>query len=1086
MGEPITPIPEPPGLPFIGNVAEIDPTSSLQSFQRLADRYGEIVRIRIPGRSLVLLSSHALVNEAFDEKRFKKRPSTVLREIREGVHDGLFTAYLEEPNWGIAHRVLMPALGPMGVRDMFDEMHDIGSQLALKWARHGPDQQINAPDDFTRLALDTVALCSMGFRFNSFYSENLHPFINSMAEFLTECGRRSQRLPLPSLFFRSQNQAFQHHIGVLRATAEAVLKERVNDPTNSRKDLLTAMLKGRDSLTGEKMTDSSIIDNLITLLIAGHETTSGTLSYAMHRLLKSPETYRKVQQEVDEVVGKGPVTVEHMSQLPYISAVLRETLRLDSPIPFFGVTAKEDTVLGGKYMVYEGECCLVHLAKSHLDPTVFEDPLSFKPERMLDENFKKLPKNAWKPFGNGVRAVSRSPLLPKTSRVFANPRIPQCLGRPFAWQEAVLAMAIIFQSFNFVLADNDYELHHKQTLTIKPNNFYIRAILRDGLDPTKLEHRLAGTEAAPRRLAARAESSAPKNQDQSMTILYGSNSGTCESMAQRLAFDAASRGFKVSTLDCMDAAVEKLPKDEPIVIITASYEGEPPDNAAQFVSWVSSIEEKLALRGSSYAVFGCGHHDWSQTFHRIPKLMDGKLHDLGAVRIAEMGLADAGKDEMFIVFESWLDNTLWPSLDKLGASKGQVAPLSTRGSLLKVTVLNNRSSMLRQNVREAKVTAARQLTADGEPLKKHIEIQLPAGATYRSGDYLTVLPINPAETVQRVMRRFELPRDASIKIEGTGISLPTDELISANSILGGFVELSQPATRRNVLALADGTDDEGDKKTLKNLATDAFDTEVIARRVSVLDLLEKFPSVNIPLGQFLSMQPPMRVRQYSISSSPLEDPSIASVTFSLVSGRAKSGQGDHVGIASSFLGSLQAGDMLQVSVRPAHSAFHLPATPDKSPLILVAAGSGIAPFRGFIQERATMIKSGRKVAPAVLYHGCRSPGGDDLYADELKDWEQAGAVVVKRAFSKASEKSGGSKYVQDVVWADRKYFLELWGKGALLYVCGSRKVSHGVEETVLRIQKDAAEEKGEDFNDEQAKKWWDEQRNVRHATDVFD
>lgn len=276
-----TPIPEPRRLPLLGNIADVDAENSVHSFKGLADKYGEIYRLHFPGARVIFCSSQVLVDEVCDEKRFTKVPNNVLVEIREGLHDGLFTARLDEPNWGIAHRVLMPAFGPMGIRDMFDEMKDIGSQLALKWARHGSHHRINAPDDFTRLTLDTIALCSMGFRFNSFYNEELHPFLHSMCEFLIECGRRSQRPPLPSFFYRNQNRDFYHHIDVLRKTAEDVLKERVSGNGEERKDLLTAMLKGRDSQTGEKMTDQSIIDNLITFLVAGHETTSGTLSYAM-------------------------------------------------------------------------------------------------------------------------------------------------------------------------------------------------------------------------------------------------------------------------------------------------------------------------------------------------------------------------------------------------------------------------------------------------------------------------------------------------------------------------------------------------------------------------------------------------------------------------------------------------------------------------------------------------------------------------------------------------------------------------------------------------------------------------------------
>lgn len=97
-----------------------------------------------------------------------------------------------------------------------------------------------------------------------------------------------------------------------------------------------------------------MIDNMITFLIAGHETTSGLLSFTFYFLLKNPQAYEKAQQEVDEVIGKGPITVEHLSKIPYLNAVLRESLRLQPTAPSFGITAKEDTTIGGKYAVKAG------------------------------------------------------------------------------------------------------------------------------------------------------------------------------------------------------------------------------------------------------------------------------------------------------------------------------------------------------------------------------------------------------------------------------------------------------------------------------------------------------------------------------------------------------------------------------------------------------------------------------------------------------------------------------------------------------------------------------------------------------------
>ncbi|RSL75152.1 hypothetical protein CEP51_011132 [Fusarium floridanum] len=1059
-------IPTPSGLPLLGNIKSIDPEFPLGSMVSLAEQHGEIYRLKFPGRTVVIVSTQALVNETCNEKRFKKCVNSALTEIREGVHDGLFTAKLGEENWGIAHRVLMPAFGPLSIQRMFDEMHDIASQLALKWARYGPDSPIMVTDDFTRLTLDTLALCSMGYRFNSYYSPVLHPFIEAMGDFLTEAGEKPRRLPLPGIVYRERDRKYQQDIETMRSTAKEVLDAR-KAGGSTRKDLLTAMLEGVDTKTGKKMTDESIMDNLITFLIAGHETTSGLLSFAFYQLLTYPEAYQLAQKEVDQVVGKGPIQVAHLSKLPYLNGVLRETLRLNATIPLFTVEAFEDTLLGGKYPVKAGETILNLLAKSQLDPTVFgDDANEFKPERMFDENFARLNKefpNSWKPFGNGMRA---------------------CIGRPFAWQEALLVMVMLLQNFNFVL-DPSYELGFKQTLTIKPKDMHMRAILRDNLTPTTLERRLAGLPVSATKEVNGVNGKSTEAKDGvPMTVLYGSNSGTCESLAQRVATDAAEHGFHVTKIDCLDTANGNLPTDQPVVIITASYEGQPPDNAGHFVAWVEKTDQETKpLKDVSYAVFGCGHKDWVQTFHRIPKLVDRTLEQLGASRIVDIGLTDASENMVFSDFEAWEDKILWPALE---ARYNSESKKSSMDKGLSVKSSNLRTLTLRQDVKEATVIETKTLTSgtDAKSKKKHIEVQLPEGTQYTAGDYLAVLPINPQEVVRRALRRFKLPMDAHLEISSsTPTVLPTDTSVSALDVLSSYVELSQPATKRNLLAVAEAASDAETKAALTSLSEEAYVEEISNKRVSVLEILERYPSVDLPIGEFLQMLPSIRIRQYSISSSPLWNQSRATITFSVLKGPALSGQGTYNGVATSYLDSLADGDTLQVAIRSSPAAFSLPSNPEHTPIICIAAGSGLAPFRGFIQQRAIMIESSRKLAPALLFFGCRSPDQDDLYRDEFDEWEKLGAVGVHRAYSRHGD---GCKYVQDRIWQDKEEFIELWEKGATVYVCGSRAMADSVREVMIKVKSEMERRSGGEMGFEEAKKWFDEQRNVRYVTDVFD
>jgi cytochrome P450/NADPH-cytochrome P450 reductase len=194
-----------------------------------------------------------------------------------------------------------------------------------------------------------------------------------------------------------------------------------------------------------------------------------------------------------------------------------------------------------------------------------------------------------------------------------------------------------------------------------------------------------------------------------------------------------------------------------------------------------------------------------------------------------------------------------------------------------------------------------------------------------------------------------------------------------------------------------------------------------------------------------------------------------------------------MGVASSYLDSLAPGDTISVAIRTPSTAFRLPPDPERTPIICIAAGTGIAPFRAFAQERAAMMAAGRKgLAPALLFFGCRSPEADDLYRDELDEWERAGAVQVRRAYSRAPESSEGCKHVQDRMWHDRQEIEDLWKRDAKVYVCGSRGVANSARDMAIRLRVDMAKEKGVETDAQAAGEWFESLRNVRYVMDVFD
>src|SRR5262245_32679273 len=343
-------VPQPPLRPFIGNLAAIDPEAGIQSLMALAKTYGPFFKLRIINREIYLASSQAIVDELCDESRFEKRVHDSLERIRSFSGDGLFTAYNDEPNWAKAHRLLMPAFGPIAIRGMFGKMLDIADQMLVRWERFGPGAVIDVTDNMTRLTLDTIALAAFSTRFNSFYQDDLHPFVGAMVRALKESGERGRRPDIVNAFMLSRARQYEADQKLMREVAQELIRQRRADPDAAEKhDLLNIMLNGADPVTHEKLSDENIGYQLVTFLIAGHETTSGLLSFATYLLLKNPDVLQKARAVVDQVLGTDMPREEHLGRLRYIEQVLKDSLRLLPTAPAFAGLPLTDTLVAGTY-----------------------------------------------------------------------------------------------------------------------------------------------------------------------------------------------------------------------------------------------------------------------------------------------------------------------------------------------------------------------------------------------------------------------------------------------------------------------------------------------------------------------------------------------------------------------------------------------------------------------------------------------------------------------------------------------------------------------------------------------------------------
>jgi cytochrome P450/NADPH-cytochrome P450 reductase len=1022
----LSPIPQLPAKPVVGNMLSIDSSAPVQNLTRLARELGPIFWLDMMGNPFVVVSGHDLVDELSDEKRFDKSVRGPLRRVRAIAGDGLFTAYTSEPNWSKAHNILLQPFGNRAMQSYHPSMVDIAEQLVKKWERLNADDEIDVVRDMTALTLDTIGLCGFDYRFNSFYRRDYHPFVESLMRSL-ETIMMIRGLPLEKWWMQKRRRDLAGDVAFMNAMVDEIVAERrrAAEADAGKNDMLGAMMTGVDRVTGTQLDDVNIRYQINTFLIAGHETTSGLLSYTLYELIKHPEVLKRAYEEVDRVFGPdvdARPSYQQVTQLGYVTQVLKETLRLWPPAPAYGISPLKDETIGGKYRLKKGTFITVLTSALHRDPSVWgPNPDAFNPENFSREAEAARPVNAWKPFGNGQRA---------------------CIGRGFAMHEAALAIGMILQRFKLIDVHR-YQLTLKETLTVKPDGFKLKVRPRGD----KERGAFAGTATA----AASSGTTTPRartrpGHNTPLLVLYGSNLGTAEELATRVADLAEVNGF-ATRLAPLDDFVGRLPKDGGVLIFCASYNGAPPDNATEFIKWLRGDLPKDAFAKVRYAVFGCGNSDWTATYQSIPRLIDDKLAAHGARGVYARGEGDA-RGDLDGQFERWFAALSQASVRAFGLDSSfsrsaddeplyRVEPVAPT-TVSAVALLGGAAPM--------KVVVNTELQNKTAPnasdrSTRHIEAQLPAGTSYRVGDHLSVVPRNDPALVDSVARRFGfLPADqVRLQVaEGRRAQLPAGEPVSVGRLLTEFAELQQVATRKQIQVMAEHTRCPVTKpKLLGFVGEDAasaerYRVEIFERRRSVFDLLDEHPACELPFHAYLEMLSLLAPRYYSISSSPAGDPARCSITTAVVEGPASSGRGIFRGVCSNYLAGRRVGDTIHASVRETKAGFRLPD--DCSvPIIMIGPGTGLAPFRGFLQERAARKAKGTALGPAILFFGCRHPEQDFLYADELKGFAADGVCELHTAFSRVDAQK---TYVQHLVAAEKDKIWRLVEQGAIIYVCG--------------------------------------------------
>ncbi|KAJ5183989.1 hypothetical protein N7492_001605 [Penicillium capsulatum] len=451
-------IPSPPGVPILGNIFDVNPNETWNSLNKLAEQYGPIFKINVLGHQIVFVGSVALLEEICDQTRFRKCVTGPVVEIRYSVHDSLFTAYDDEKSWGIAHRIMKPHVTQEASDAVFNDMAEVIPDLTKKWAA-SPKQRVRATEDLDLILLASCMKC--------FFNQRVRvldgaPEVKTKAWNMVQAWEGAtmealKRPTRPKFLNWLYQRRFSEMTKTMRSYATDIVNTRKNNPDQARKDMLDALLNGADPDSGEKLKDSQVLDEIVTIFI-GAATAANLISYAVYYLAENPEARQKACEEIDSVVGDGPIDLAHLKQLHYVEACLRETIRLSATAPGFNIEPipskdKSPVLLaGGEYQIPHNQPMIAILNSVNRDPNVFEHPLAFKPEQSLGEKWDKLPAAAKKGFGNGKR---------------------ECIGKAWAWQWSFFTLASIIKENTWELADPNYKLHANGAFSIKPLDFEV-------------------------------------------------------------------------------------------------------------------------------------------------------------------------------------------------------------------------------------------------------------------------------------------------------------------------------------------------------------------------------------------------------------------------------------------------------------------------------------------------------------------------------------------------------------------------------------------------------------------------------------
>ncbi|KAF1993597.1 NADPH-cytochrome P450 reductase [Amniculicola lignicola CBS 123094] len=618
--------------------------------------------------------------------------------------------------------------------------------------------------------------------------------------------------------------------------------------------------------------------------------------------------------------------------------------------------------------------------------------------------------------------------------------------------------------------------------------------------------------------------------DKNCVVFYGSQTGTAEDYASRIAKEGHSRfGLNTMVADLEDYDFDNLdqfPDDKLAVFVLATYgEGEPTDNAVEFYEFINSDDisfsegasaEDKPLANLKYVAFGLGNNTYEH-YNSMVRNVDKALTKLGGTRLGAAGEGDDGAGTMEEDFLAWKE-PMWTAVAETLGLEEREAVYEPVFSITEKPELDAEADEVylgepnknhlegsqkgpfnANNPFIAPITESTELFTVKDRNCLHMDISI-AGSnlSYTTGDHIAIWPNNPGKEVDRFLSILGLAskRNTVVAVKGLDptAKVPFPSPTTYDAIARFHMEICAPVSRQLVSAIAQFAPNDDVKAEMAKLGSDKdyFHAKVTERNLNLaqlFDILTKGePWTQIPFSLMIEGLLKLQPRYYSISSSSLVQKDKISIT-AVVESISKPGA-PHIlkGVTTNYLLALkqkQHGDPdpdphglnyaitgprnkydgVHVPVHVRHSNFKLPSDPSK-PIVMVGPGTGVAPFRGFVQERAAQAKAGQKVGKTILFFGCRRKQEDYIYAEE---WEQykndlGDSFEMHTAFSR----DGPDKvYVQHLIEKHADDVNKLLDQKAYFYVCGdAANMAHDVNNLLGKLiasHRNVSAEKGKEI-----------------------